>query len=772
MNPSNSDSRPKPVQNQASPLVLDCPSCGHSLRLLPQHIGAVGSCVSCKSKLKATESAPGVFEAVLVGEKAAVAVPQPAVKKEEPQPQTESKNSPWGFSDAIDRAEKEKKTETSKTEASPEPAEKESADTRGFSSIQFPEEKALTPSAKVESESVSAPAPPSNAEKKDEPAEESSTTPKQSGFLGLIEDEPKSDNEESAAKSVTLDPVGKEKGDEDDESPGNYGNFFGPSAAEKKAASPDLAEVKAPEKTEVPSAFTAPMEMPDETEQAPEVTTVESKAEEKAKPNPFQPPSPEDKKSEPSFFSSPPKVETEPAPAPVLVASAPQEEKVEPEVVDSPFAAPPVSQEESEPVEDSPFAAPPAPQEEQKPAPAPVSEKLEPAAENSPFAAPPAAQENSSAHIPLPNSAEKPEPAAEESPFATPQDAAAKKTANSFFSPAPAPAEPTAPSPNSSDLSDQSVLSDRSENSEKAATAAPTQPQQQPTDPAPTPPAQPQIAFEDIFAQPEPESPETPAANEQPPPPANQSQAQPEPQPQPNPQPQQSHAAPEPAAPPVNQPLPSIESPPENPVSPIASPKESANEQKEIDTDFVPVTPFDDPLPKKDDDLGSISSMFELPEEGTTVKSFMTEGDTPDSRPLFGAEGESAPEEKPKSKRRTLPLFPKAKLPDSGTVKIGGNGKKKIISDGLKKPLIILVSLTVLTFFVYLWMTPERAARVKVQLTEWLEPGAVILEKLPFGIGENFATDDVSDPTTNPHSVTTPANPESKTTSGNAANSP
>jgi len=62
--PTDHSSSPEHKGKAAGLLILSCPSCGHRLRLAHQHLGVEGNCVSCHTRIMGVEVAPGRFEAV------------------------------------------------------------------------------------------------------------------------------------------------------------------------------------------------------------------------------------------------------------------------------------------------------------------------------------------------------------------------------------------------------------------------------------------------------------------------------------------------------------------------------------------------------------------------------------------------------------------------------------------------------------------------------------------------------------------------------------
>ncbi len=116
------------------------------------------------------------------------------------------------------------------------------------------------------------------------------------------------------------------------------------------------------------------------------------------------------------------------------------------------------------------------------------------------------------------------------------------------------------------------------------------------------------------------------------------------------------------------------------------------------------------------------------------ARNFFTEDDPAKREPLFRVE--TPPADDPASQDWSeaplqVPLDPglkwKGKVP----------GRRWTLSN-LRIPLAIFVVLTIVFLSLHLWVTPDRADRFKAQFSEWIEPGFVLFEKLPFGLGEKL----------------------------------
>ncbi|MDF1753514.1 MAG: hypothetical protein P1U89_12120 [Verrucomicrobiales bacterium] len=180
----------------------------------------------------------------------------------------------------------------------------------------------------------------------------------------------------------------------------------------------------------------------------------------------------------------------------------------------------------------------------------------------------------------------------------------------------------------------------------------------------------------------------------------------------------------------------------------------------------APANQFSSPAPVEESPVPEMKSPFEekppVEEDTESLRSFLTSEPAP-------AVISDPPSFEPSAPSPSAVAEPVTPVPDPITfsnikLKSATRPQRRLGTVGM---LVVLFVFSLLGgFAAYIWTPTAKKAEFKAQLTEWLAPGAVVIEKLPFGIGKNFTAPDATpEPMEiNPSAKALPITPETKST--------
>ena len=440
--------------------------------------------------------------------------------------------------------------------------------------------------------------------------------------------------------------------------------------------------------TSLISPFLAPPDQKDEPVKSETASPPETDLSESPFAAPFAPPGEESGKNSPASQSPPPQAETPPPASESQSKKEPSDDPVvqpaEKDLSESPFPASPVTPEEARSKESADAQVPPP---EPEPTPAP---------EKPPFAAPSTAEETSPAEEPTESNSEA---VPSDSPFALPFELPEEKPADeAVATQSPAPLAETSPPADQSPFvapPEVETQSDSTTGVTPLAQASPAAPEGEVSSPPPshspvTPPPLPH---------------REPTAGGQPSP-ANAVEKTDSPAEAP------SQATPQTQSPPVEQAATTASPSQQTAPSPIEGQSE----------EIVQLSPFGPPQPENTAD----------PQATECVTGF---GPPPEKEP-DPAPATPSPEAPPAA--AAAESAPAQPVDLSAGIVLKTERRKRKLGTMPTFALIVLASVGI-GFFGYTMTPPAQKQKFKADLAEWLEPGAVIVKKLPFGIGEKFS---------------------------------